>query len=548
MAKGGKEKLGIYLNPGNAGFAEMVKSDYVDKTELIGLLNRTIGTEQKLTCISRPRRFGKTFAAKMLCAYYDNSCDSHWLFEQYRIASDETYQEHLNRYYVICLDITGFISSAKVKNRSLADIPDAIEKAILEDVQEMVPDLNRQDDLKQCLLELVRRTGTQLIFVIDEWDSVFREAREDEQAQERYLNLLRSWFENNSFTHEAVAAAYMTGILPIRKVGSRSAISDFQEYSMLEPRACAKYVGFTEEEVRELCVLHAMDFTRMKKWYGGYHVGTCHSIYNPYYVMQAIARGKTKPYWKMTSAPDNLMTFIDMNQEGLQEDIVRLIAGERILVDTDTFQNDLETFTSKDDVLTLLIHLGYLTCMEEDGNINAAWIPNAEIRDEFDRIPRRTRHSHLIKLVRKSDQLLEDTVAGNGDAVAKVIQAVRETEDTPTGYTNEQSLCVAMKKAYISAVGQYAKIEELPAGHGIADVVFLPKKYSRLPAIIVELKRDKTAEGAIRQIREKHYPKVIEKYEGEILLAGISVDETTGQYTCVIEKRCKASGTSGQDP
>ena len=225
MAKGGKEKLGIYLNPGNAGFAEMVKSDYVDKTELIGLLNRTIGTEQKLTCISRPRRFGKTFAAKMLCAYYDKSCDSHWLFEQYRIAADETYQEHLNRYYVICLDITGFISSAKVKNRSLADIPDAIEKAILEDVQEMVPDLNRQDDLKQCLLELVRRTGTQLIFVIDEWDSVFREAREDEQAQERYLNLLRSWFENNSFTHEAVAAAYMTGILPIRKVGSRSAIS-----------------------------------------------------------------------------------------------------------------------------------------------------------------------------------------------------------------------------------------------------------------------------------------------------------------------------------
>lgn len=526
--------MGTYINPGNVSFAEIVRSNYVDKTDLIAVLNRTIGTAQKLTCISRPRRFGKTFAAKMLCAYYDKSCDSHGLFEPYRIASDETYQQHLNRYDVINLDITGFISSAKKKNQSLADIPNEIEKAILKELQKTNPDLELQDDLNECLLERVRKTGTQLVFVIDEWDSVIREASEDKQAQAQYLNLLRGWFKNNNFTPEAVAAAYMTGILPIKKDGCQSAISDFQEYTLLDPFAYAKYFGFTEEEVRKLCVLHARNFTQMKQWYDGYNVGTCHSIYNPYSVMQAIASGKYKPYWEKISAAETLMTYIDMNQEGLQEDIVRLIAGECILVDTDTFKNDVETFTCKDDVLTLLIHLGYLTCKEEDGSIHVAWIPNAEIRDEFDRILRRARNSHLVELVRKSDQLLEDTIAGKSNAVAAAIQEVHETGYAPTWYNDEQSLRYVVKMAYISAVDQYAKIEELPTGHGIADVVFLPKKYTRLPAIIVELKWDKTAEGAISQIKEKNYPKVLKQFGGRILLVGINYDVKTGQHTCVI--------------
>ena len=274
----------------------------------------------------------------------------------------------------------------------------------------------------------------------------------------------------------------------------------------------------------------------MKQWYDGYNVGTCHSIYNPYSVMQAIASGKYKSYWKKTSAAETLMTYIDMNQEGLQEDIVRLIAGEFILVDTDTFKNDVETFTCKDDVLTLLIHLGYLTCKEEDGSIHVAWIPNAEIRDEFDRILRRARHSHLVELVRKSDQLLEDTIAGKSNAVAAAIQEVHETGYAPTWYNDEQSLRYVVKMAYISAVDQYARIEELPTGHGIADVVFLPKKYTRLPAIIVELKWDKTAEGAISQIKEKNYPKVLKQFGGRILLVGINYDVKTGQHTCVIEQ------------
>jgi len=536
--------MGTYLNPGNSGFAEILQSDYVDKTGLISLINSTIGTKKKLTCISRPRRFGKSYAAQMLCAYYDKSCDSHELFAGYEISADTTYEEHLNRYHVINLDVTGFISQAKKKKKPLGDIPVQIDKAVQDDVLMLYPELKRHEQLNDCLLELVRSTHTKLIFVIDEWDSMIREAKDDEATQESYLNLLRGWFKNNNFTPEAVAAAYITGILPIKKDGSQSAISDFQEYSVLDPLEYAEYVGFTEEEVKEQCEKHHKSFDSMKRWYDGYTVGDYHSIYNPYSVMQSVSSGKYKSYWKKTSAAETLMTYIDMDQDGLQDDIARLIAGESVAVDTDSFRNDVETFTCRDDVLTLLIHLGYLTYEEvsdsydeDDEQLTGlARIPNEEVRSEFEKILRKAKHKNLIRLVKRSDQLLKDTIAGNSDAVAKAIQDVHESEYAPTWYNNEQSLRYVVKMAYISGVDQYGKIEELPTGHGIADVVFVPKRRSVLPAMIVELKWNKSAEGAIKQIKDKNYPKALNQFGGELLLVGINYDEATKRHTCQIEK------------
>lgn len=280
----------------------------------------------------------------------------------------------------------------------------------------------------------------------------------------------------------------------------------------------------------------------MKRWYDGYTVGDRHSVYNPYSVMQALGSGKYKSYWKKTSAAETLSTYIDMDQDGLQGDIARLLAGESVVVDPEFFQNDVETFTSKDDVLTLLIHLGYLTYEEvsdsydeeDDQFIGLARIPNEEIRSEFEKILRRSRHRELMKLVQKSDQLLKDTIALKEQEVARAIQEVHDSEYAPNFYHDEQSLRYVIKIAYLSSVDQYAKVEEMPSGRGIADVVFVPNRRSPLPAMVIELKWNKSAEGAIRQIQEKQYPKVLEKFEGRILLVGVNYDEKTKEHSCRI--------------
>lgn len=534
--------MGIYLNPGNSGFDEIIKSDYIDKTGLISIINSTIGNKKKLTCISRPRRFGKSYAAQMLCAYYDNTCDSHKLFDNYSISKDESYEKNINKYHVINLDVTSFISEARKEGIPLQEVPARISSAVRTDVEMQYTDLNNGLTLNDTLISLVEKTGKKIVFIIDEWDSMIRETSGDSEAQKRYLNLLRGWFKNNNFTPYVVAAAYITGILPIKKDGSQSAISDFREYSVFEPGEFAGFVGFTEEEVKKICKDKNKDFDKMKLWYDGYTIGEKNSIYNPYSVMQASETGVFKSYWKKTTAAETLMTYIDMDQDDLQDTIARLITGESVVVDTESFQNDVETFTCKDDVLTLLTHLGYLTYEEEsdsyddDSVVGLVRIPNEEVKSEFDKILRKAKHKNLIELVKKSDQLLKDTLDKNSDAVAAAIAEVHDSEYAPTFYNNEQSLRYVVKMAYISCVDQYDKVEEQPSGHGLADIIFLPKRRSALPAMIVELKWNKDAEGAIKQIKDNNYPKLLEKYGGKILLVGMNYNEKTKKHDCKIEE------------
>jgi len=532
--------MGTYLNPGDSGFSRIVRNDYVDKTGLIGIINKTIDTTKNLTCISRPRRFGKSYAAQMLCAYYDKSCDSHELFDQYTIAGDAAYNTHINKYDVIYLDMTGIIGETTLK-----DIVPYIKRNITEEIRKTYPQVTVAEGFVPTLVSLVQYTHNRIVMIIDEWDAPIREARDKPTIQKEYLEFLRSLFKNSGTTSKIFAAAYMTGILPIKKDGSQSAISDFEEYSVLEPGDFAGYVGFTEEEVKRICEEKNKDFEKMKFWYDGYTFGEKHSIYNPYSVMHAAGSGKFRSYWKKTSAAETLMTYIDMDQDGLQDTIARLIAGESVVVDTDSFQNDVESFACKDDVLTLLTHLGYLTYEEEpesyDGDevTGLVRIPNEEVRSEFDKILRKAKHRSLIELVRKSDQLLKDTLEGKSEAIAKAIADVHDSEYAPTYYSNEQSLRYVVKMAYISCVDQYAKVEELPSGHGLADVVFLPKRRSTYPAMIVELKWNQEAEGAVKQIKERNYPKVLTNYGGRIVLVGINYDEETKNHTCVIEEYIK---------
>ena len=525
--------MGTYLNPGNEGFRKILQSEYVDKTGLIALINKTIGTMEMLTCVSRPRRFGKSYAAKMLCAYYDCSCDSRGLFDDKEIAGTQEYLTHLNQYHVINLDITGFISDAARMAVPLSAVPNMIADAVYRELTESYPELEGKS-LADAMIGCVEKSGKEFVFVIDEWDALIREAKGDAVVRKRYLNFLRGWFKNNNFTPKVVAAAYMTGILPIKKDGSQSAISDFIEYPILDPEGFAEFAGFTESEVKRLCEGYGMSFEDAREWYDGYDFPDIGAIYNPYSVMLAMRKRKFGSYWKKTSAAESLMTYINMDFEGMQEIVSRLISGEEIEVDTEGFENDFETFRSRDDVLTLLIHLGYLTWHEEDGT---AHIPNEEVRAEFRKILKATNANRKwVELISRSRRLLEDTIAGNEEAVAKAIEETRDSEYAPTYYNDEQALRYVIKFAYIAALDQYLKVEELPSGKGIADVVYLPKRRSLLPALVVELKWNKSSEGAIRQIKEWNYPAILKDFDGEIVLVGTGYDAKTKSHSCVIER------------
>ena len=382
-------------------------------------------------------------------------------------------------------------------------------------------------------LAVAADTKKKFIFVIDEWDAVIREARNDTNTQAAYLSLLREWFKNGNFTSKAVAAAYMTGILPIKKDGSESAVSDFKEFTILQPGPFVRYTGFTESEVKTLCDRYKMSFEQARQWYDGYDFKRCEPIYNPYSVMMAMQMGEFRSYWRKTSTAEALKTYVGMNMDGLQEIILRFIAGESVEVYTDDFENDFQTFNSSDDVLTLMIHLGYLVY---DDETSQARIPNEELRIEFKRLLKRPSNKRLSDLVRDSERLLQDTLNGNETKVSETIKKVRETNYAPMFYNNEQSLRYVIKFAYIVCIDYYMKVEELPTGHGIADVVFIPKRDTSLPAMIVELKWNETADSAIAQIKKRSYPAILNGYGGELVLVGINYDQKTKEHSCRIER------------
>lgn len=527
--------MGIYLNPGNSGFKGIRNDLYVDKTGLIGLINETIDTPRRLTCVSRPRRFGKSFAAKMLCAYYDRTCDSSLLFDDLTIAEDEHYLTHLNNYNVLYLDMTSIIGAVEKE-----DIAAFIERNVTKELQGMYAELKVEEAFFGTLVNAVEIAGCKFVMIIDEWDAPIREGKDQPKAQREYLEFLRSLFKNSGATDKIFAAVYMTGILTIKKDGSQSAISDFKEYSMIKPRKFGTYVGFTEAEVQMLCDMHGADFSMMKQWYDGYEFRSTGAVYNPNSVMEAIRNEDFDSYWTETSAAESLMGYISLDFDGLSKTVAELIGGIGVMVDTTGFANDLVTFRNRDDVLTLLIHLGYLVYNEEEQKV---YIPNEEVRREFAKAIREVKRDETIRRVQESERLLYDTVHGNAAAVAAQIEKIHAEETAALFYNNEQALRSVIKLAYFCYKDHYLKFEELPAGNGYADMVYLPKKDSVLPALVIEMKWNQSAEGAIAQIKDRRYPDALKDFGGNILLVGINYDKDAQagkrKHECIIEQACK---------
>jgi len=515
--------MGIYINPGNSGFAEINDADYLDKTMLIELINQTVEKKNKLTCISRPRRFGKSYAARMLAAYYDCSCDSHELFDDKKIAAVKDYEKYLNQYNVIYLEITSFISAARRQGVSLREVPNRVVEAVQDELVLEGFDVISGKPLTDSLAHIAEtEDGKKFIFIIDEWDAVIREAKDDEIAQKRYLDLLREWFKNSTFTPKAVAAAYMTGILPIKKDGSQSAISDFKEYSMIKPRKYGEFVGFTEEEVVCLCADKDVDFDTMKRWYDGYTFKDVGSVYNPNSVMQALENDDFDSYWTETSAAEGLLDYISRDYNGLTKTVAELVGGVDVKVNTTGFANDLTTFKGKDDVLTLMIHLGYLAYNSVNKTVR---IPNEEIKQEFQRSIHEVRHAATRKRLEESERLFAETIQKNEEAVAARIEKVHTEETVAIHYNTEDSLRSVIKLAFYTYRDHYLQFEELPAGEGYADIVYIPRPDSDWPALVIELKWKKAVDGAIDQILKKKYPSVLEHFGRRILLVGITYDK-----------------------
>lgn len=523
--------MGMYLNIGNAGFQSIRKGLYVDKTGLISFVNSTLGTKDKLTCVSRPRRFGKSFATQMLCAYYDKSCDSRELFSDLEIAADPDYETFLNKYDVIYLDITWFISTEKNVKNTVS----YLQEQLIEELYSIYPSVEKESSLPVMLARIAEMTGHRFIIIIDEWDALFREAKDDTDLQKEYLQLLRGLFKS-SLTDKMIEAAYMTGILPIKKYGTQSALTDFREYTMLQPKKLAEYVGFTEDEVKNLCLQYDINFEDTKRWYDGYSFSKMKSVYSPNSVVQAINNEEFGDYWTETETYESLKFYIGLNEDGLKDAIISMLSGNRCRINTRTFQNDISNIKSKDDVLTLLVHLGYLAY---DSIRKEVHIPNQEVADEFKNAVEYSEWEGISAALQASEDLLEATLRGDAEMVEKEIDAIHSANVSILAYNNENALSCVITLAYYSAQKYYTLIRELPTGKGFADIVFLPGKYTDKPAMIVELKWDQSAQGAIKQIKEKNYSGILDEYAGNLLLVGINYNKRDKKHECVIEKYCK---------
>ena len=522
--------MGTYINKGNESFISALNGEYVDKTGLIAEINKTLNTERRYTCVTRCRRFGKSMAADMLCAYYDKSCDSHELFNGLQITSDKSYETQLNKYPVLKLDITNFTTKYKEDHQIIS----LLQKDVIEELLTAYPTvtLGERDDLMDVLIKICTQTGEKFICVIDEWDAALREYENDNKTEDDFVKLLRRLFKGDD-SKKVFAGVYMTGILPIKKYKTESALNNFMEYSVISPKKLDKYFGFTKADVQMLAEKYDMPFDELVKWYDGYKIGNEKSIFNPNSVINAVFDGECDSYWGKTGAYDNVLKYIQMNFDGLKDDIIKMLAGGRVGVDTTKFQNDMYVINSKDDVFTVLIHLGYLAFDKDE---NRCYIPNREVGIEMKNAVEATNWKYVSKALESSRQLLQDTLAMKEEAVSKALESIHQDETSILSYNDEESLSCAISIAYYYAKNDYIIHRELATGKGFADLVFIPRKHVDSPALIVELKYDKDADTAISQIKRKEYTGKVLEYTSNLLLVGINYDKKTKTHSCVIEK------------
>lgn len=548
--------MGSILNPTMENSFETLvnfkdKDIFVDKTDFIEKMSAKINADKRFFAVTRPRRFGKTVTAHMLLAYYSKGYIGTKIFDGLHIADKDNYAEHLNKYDVIYIDmntIDGLFdgySGQKQKVEGVNDLVDYFEYSVIKDLKssnEFSKCLEKHQignmGLLETLLAITQDLNTRFIFIMDEWDLVYREYRDDEVLQKKFIKLLKNLFKSDG-GKACFALAYLTGILPIKKYNSQSALNGFDEYNMLSPGDYAPYFGFTEDEVANIvkspnCKVSHHD---LKSWYEGYKIKGV-DIYNPNSVCKAVTRNECISYWSGTSSNEEFVRLINMDFDGIKEDIINLIEGDEVTFSCANFQNDMVTIKDKNDVFSLLVCLGYLGCAETKNQYRkVAYVPNAEIKAVLMDIVREQNWYERMETIRRSENLLKAIKELDGTTVATIIQDIHNSPAVALlDYNDEESLTYCVMTGLLwSTLDDYSYHREDQAGKGRVDLVYEPIT-RRQPLILIEFKYDDSAEEAIKQIKEKEYFK---RYAGQyrnIILVGINFSTKTKDHQCLIEK------------
>ena len=479
-------------------------------------------------------------AGNMIAAYYSRGCDASSIFDGLKIARAPSYREHLNRYNVIKLDVGGLLNTSLTGSV----VKDATNY-LREEFQEQFPDIpfGEADGIAQCMMKVFRATGQTFVIVLDEYDVMVRDTSVTHAQFDEYLRFLNGLFKNEALSG-CISLAYLTGILPIVRDRIQSKLNVFTEYTMANARQLSPYVGFTRDEVERLCRENGMDFREVTRWYDGYRMADGSECYNPKSVVEALTCRRCKGYWTATGHFDAIRNYVIMDFDGLREDVNRMMAGESVPVDVRTYLNTMKDFRSRDDVLTYLIHLGYLAFRYTAPDAGECWIPNLEIRREWARALRcAPGFERVMSFVNASARLVEDTLAMKADAVARGLDAAHRFVCSNYSYSNEQALQSALCLAYFHAMDRFLVLKEPELGRGRADILMIPipQVAATTPAVIVEMKRNSSADSALQQIREKRYFAGLKDHVGEILFVGIDYDEMTKKHTCAMERFVKES-------
>ena len=524
--------MGRFVNPDNSAFQVALNSEiYVDKSELLEYTNRVMDTKQAMICNSRPRRFGKSITADMLVAYYSRGCDSLQMFSGLKISQAESFRKKLNQYDLIHLDIQWCSMDAGTPENTV----EYINRNVISELQELYPKILSENiqTAYGAMSCINAATGQKFVVIIDEWDVLIRDEAANQKVQEEYINFLRGMFKGSEPT-KFLHLAYLTGILPIKKLKTQSDLNNFDQFTMLDASVFAPYIGFTEDEVKDLCAKYHQDFAEVKRWYDGYLLEE-YQVYNPKAVVSVMTRNKFESYWSQTGTYESIKPLINMDFDGLKKAIIEMLAGSMVRVKTSSYQNDMVTFKNKDDVMTLLIHLGYLAY---DADEQAAFVPNEEIRRELTEVVEEEQWDEFTELQIKSDELVRATWDMDCSAVAEFIEEIHSGYASVIAYNNENALSSVLSIAYLGAMKYYFKpVREMPAGRGFADLIFVPKRKNlQIPALLIELKWNKDADTAMKQIKEKKYVQALAGYVGDILLVGINYDKKSKVHECIIEK------------
>ena len=521
--------MGFYINAGNENLRMALNSQiFVDKSLILQKLCSLLNTQQRFICVSRPRRFGKTTVRDLMVAYFSKGCDSREMFSNLKIAKAPCFEQNLNKFNVLSVDFGAVFNTVENKN----DVLKYLRNKLVEDFRDEFQDIefSDEDSVADLVSKVYKHTKTQFIIIIDEYDTLIRERR-SEALLEEYRSFLNSIFKNNELS-SAVALAYLTGILPVQRDRVQSKLNNFDEYTILSPSMTAEFFGFTKEETEALCNKYGMSFAECENWYDGYKIGDF-DIYNPNSVVKAMMRREYDNYWQKTGSYEVVSDYIKLDFDGTKSAVVDMIAGNEISVNVRNFKNVLSEIKTKDDVLTYLIHLGYVNYNKNTGLCR---IPNKEIRQEWEAaIEDSENFSKVVKMISDSEKLLKWTQDGVAERVAAALDNAHLTVADPLDYNDESSLKTAIILAYYTATSKYTVIKELPTGYGFADIGFIPID-RKDPAMVVELKWNSDADTAIRQIKNKNYPKVFENYLDNLLLVGVNYDKNTKVHECVIEK------------